>query len=102
MLRLYGILASRCGYAVEYIDDMELETAFDVLGCVDRVHQEERREELVIAAYGMSDQKGRKQIDKAFGDPWKADKPARMLKGKKKAEAQRVEDDVRKKYGSGV
>lgn len=102
MLRLYGILASRCGYAVEYIDELELPVAFEILDCVDRVHLEARREELIIAAYGMSDQKGRRSIDRAFGDPWKATKRARMLKGKKKAEAARVEAEVREKYSRGV
>ncbi len=95
------MLASRCGYAWEYIDDLDLDTAFEMLDCVDRVHAEERREDLVIAAYGMADQRGRKQIDRAFVDPWKSVKRARKLKGKKKEMADKVEADVRRKY-SGV
>ncbi len=86
---------------MEYVDGMLLDDAVEAVDVLDKLHVEERREELLVAAYGMAEKKGRRQIDKAFPNPWKAKRKVRQLKGKKKKQADRVEADVRKKY-SGV
>ena len=86
---------------MEYIDEMYLEDAVEAADVLDKLHVEERREELLVTSYGMADKKGRRQIDTAFPNPWKAKRKARLLKGKKKKRADEVEADVRRKY-SGV
>lgn len=101
MLRLYAVLIGRAGWPLEYIDGMELEDAVEAADLLDKLHVEERREELLVTSYGMADKKGRRQIDMAFPNPWKKERKRRLLKGKKKKRADEVEADVRKKY-SGV
>ena len=83
---------------MEYVDSMELLDAVDAVDVLDKLHVEERREELLVSEYGMAGKKRAREIHSAFPNPWKAQRKARVLKGKKKQRADEVEADVRKKY----